>query len=101
MRRNESGFSIIIVLAIAFVVVLGGLAYFALNKMGSLENLPYKPSSFQTSESGGKENLPADVAKLESQSTSDDTEDIKKDLLDTDLTNIDRELTDIDKELTI
>lgn len=40
-----------------------------------------------------------EIQQIQSQSSSDEIEDIEKDLIDTDLIDIDRELQDIEDEL--
>jgi len=71
----------ILILA-ALVVLLLGATNFWLSKRNPLET---------------KE---PDVVKLETQSSSDETSDIEKDLEETDLSHLDAELNDIEAELS-
>jgi hypothetical protein len=73
---------ILVLSAILFV----GLVYISLNAKGNKVNKS-QPTYNQ------------EIKIIETQSSSDETDTIEKDLMETDLENIDQELDDIEKEL--
>lgn len=77
IKVNSKNFLLILLTA---TLILGGIWYFLLKDKEPLVT-------------------PSDITKLSSQSPSDETSAIEKDLEETDLTNLDTELTDIEAEL--
>ena len=77
IKVNSKNFLLILLTA---TLILGGIWYFLLKDKGPLVT-------------------PRDITKLSSQSQSDDTSAIEKDLEETDFASLDAELTDIEAEL--
>jgi hypothetical protein len=69
-------------------ILVAGFAYMAL----TLAQQSFKTKSTLTM-------AEKEIQQIKEQSTSDELEDIEKDLLETDLIDIDKELQDIEKEL--
>ncbi len=72
-----------IILLAAILIV--GLGFFAINTSKKGVKLPSESDK--------------EIKQIQTQSKSDNLEDIEKDLQNTDLNNIDKELSDIEKEI--
>jgi hypothetical protein len=76
MKVTKNNF--LLILVVATITFLGIFAYFFVNS-----DISFKQ----------------EVAKLKTQSSSNEIESIEQDILGTDLTDLDKELSDIEKEI--
>ena len=76
MKVTKNNF--LLILVVATIIFLGISAYF-----------------FSNSDTTFRQ----DIAKLKTQSSSNEVESIEQDILGTDLTDLDKELSDIEKEI--
>ena len=74
-----------------FIITLAAILVIAMGMMAivmTIQQLKTAPSAYDAS-----------IEKMETQSTSDNLNDIEKDLNETDFSDLDKELDDIEKEL--
>ena len=94
--KIDRGNATLIVIIIA-LLVLGLVAVFAVTQFGIGQSLFTNKDANQSV--GPVVSSDAQTDTLNSQSTSDEVEDIEKDINDTDLESLDSDLNDVDKDL--